>query len=113
MSNYTNIAPELTAIISAAEFTKKVDEKQNALVTAAEMAADKWMKEVLPPAIQKAINSASVSYRPTAISVKFEGQELAGHDAQTMQTHIKCVLQQKGYSCVEFKDNKLTFSVKK
>ena len=111
MSNTTTKTP--ITIISADEFTKQVQAKIQALKTAAETAAERWMEEVMNPAIEKAINSAHINYFPDTVSLKFEGQELAAHDATTMQNHIRATLVNRGYTKIEFKDNKLTFSVKK
>lgn len=111
MSNTITKTP--ISIISADEFTKQVQAKIQARKTAAETAAENWMTAVVNPAIERAINSANINYFPDTISVKFEGQELAGYDATTVQNHVRATLVNHGYTKVEFKDKTLTFSVKK
>ena len=111
MSNITTKNP--ISIISAEEFTAQAKAKMLAHKTAAETAAENWMRKVMNPAIESAINSAAINYFPDTISVKFEGQELAGYDATTVQNHVRATLMNHGYINIEFKDKKLTFSVKK
>ena len=43
----------------------------------------------------------------------FKGPELAGHDAGTMQVHIKKFLTDKKYTDIDFQGETLTFTVPK
>lgn len=114
--NNPNNNPTLDALAnfpSAVDFNNQVDAKQLAIKADDESAADRWLASTVMPAVFAAIARTTARHRPQSVSLPFKDSNLAGHDVDTMQVHIKKFLGDKGYTNIDFQGETLTFTAPK